>query len=202
MSTKNGIQHFFQQVITLETVLVYILFGTALFLLFDGFYIKAKAKYAQYLIASSWHHYAQTGEQQKPWPWADTYPIGELTIQNESHYILSGASGRNLAFGPTHLLNTSELGAPGNAAIAGHRDTHFDTLKKAELGDLVYLTSRQQEHIVKQVYRVTDIRIVDQYDLDVLAPTPQSSITLITCYPFDSIEPNPTQRYVVHAQKI
>jgi sortase A len=100
------------------------------------------------------------------------------------------------------LLNTSELGAPGNAAIAGHRDTHFETLKTAALGDLVYLTSRQQDHIVKQVYRVTDIRIVDQYDLDVLAPTPQSSITLITCYPFDSIEPNPTQRYIVHAQKI
>ncbi|WP_232771880.1 hypothetical protein [Glaciecola sp. 33A] len=27
-------------------------------------------------------------------------------------------------------------------------------------------------------------------------------ITLVTCYPFDSIEPNPPLRYVVKAEKI
>ncbi len=42
------------------------------------------------------------------------------------------------------MLQTVSPGSPGNAAIAGLRDTHFDVLKRAKIGDLVYLTSRNQ----------------------------------------------------------
>ena len=148
----------------------------------------------------------RTGEQLKPWPWADTYPLAKLEMYQTSHYILAGASGRNLAFGPAHMLQTAALGSPGNAAIAGHRDTHFETLKQAKMGDLVYLTSRN-EHVAssysKQAYRIVSIQVVDQHNLDVLdSKEATTSITLITCYPFDSIQANPTLRYVVKAQKI
>jgi sortase A len=183
-----------------------LLFAVAIFFIFDGFYIKAKAQYAQYLIANSWSHYMQTGEHKKPWPWADTHPIAKLDMYQTSQYILAGASGRNLAFGPAHMLQTAPLGSLGNAAVAGHRDTHFDVLKEAKLGDLIYLTSRNayaKIGPVKQAYRVSSIEIVDQYNLDVLDnDNSTTSITLITCFPFESITPNPSLRYVVKAYKI
>jgi sortase A len=185
-----------------DTLFITAVFSLAIFFLADGFYLKAKAKYAQYLIGDAWQHYAETGEPKKPWPWADTFPIGELTMQNESHYILAGASGRNLAFGPSHLDNTANLGSNGNAAIAGHRDTHFEQLKSANIGDLVYLSSRQENEVVKQVYQVKNIKIVEQDNISVLEETNESTITLITCYPFDSVEPNPSQRYIVKAVRI
>ncbi|MBF7075074.1 class GN sortase [Glaciecola sp. MH2013] len=188
--------------ISVETIFIYAIFVFALVLLGDSFYIKTKAQYAQYLIGNSWQYYANTGEIQKPWPWADTFPIAELSIQDTSHFILSGASGRNLAFGPAHLANTASLGSEGNAAIAGHRDTHFEQLKTSKLGDLIYLTSRQEDKLVKQVFRVSDIKIVDEKNIDVLQETSTSTLTLITCYPFDSIDPNPSQRYIVKAELI
>jgi sortase A len=137
-------------------------------------------------------------------------------MYQKTQYILAGASGRNLAFGLAHMLQTASLGSPGNAAVAGHRDTHFDVLKQAKIGDLVYLTSRspnttqtagsnryaKTSHL-KQAYRVTSVKIVDQHNLDVLdSNESKTSITLITCYPFDSIQPNPILRYIVKAQKI
>ena len=161
----------------------------------------------------------QTGEQKKPWPWADTYPVAKLDMYQQSQYVLAGASGRNLAFGPAHMLQTATLGGPGNAAIAGHRDTHFDMLKHAKTGDLIYLTSRNpnaqlankrseqgadvHSAYLKQAYIVNSIEIVEQNNLDVLSSDRSTStITLITCYPFDSIEANPKLRYVVKAQKM
>ena len=216
--TKEGsiFESTLHQNIKLKTILSLGIFALALFLIIDGFYIKAKAQYAQYLIANSWDHYMKTGELQKPWPWADTYPIAKLEMYQTTQYVLAGASGRNLAFGPSHMLQTATLGSLGNAAIAGHRDTHFEVLKHAKTGDLIYLTSRnysklratlesetEEKNYLKQAYRVKSIEIVDQHNLDVLnnsGGTP--SITLITCYPFNSIDRNPPLRYVVKAQLI
>lgn len=207
-TTEGSIlQRTINQNIKLKTMLSLALFALALYLIFDGFYIKAKAQYAQYLIADSWNHYIKTGEQQKPWPWADTYPVAKLEMYQESHYVLAGASGRNLAFGPAHMLQTADLGSAGNAAVAGHRDTHFEVLRQATIGDLIYLTTRQLStrpiNYLKQAYRVKSIEIVDEHNLDILiSDTDTASITLITCYPFGSIAPNPTLRYVVKAQII
>jgi sortase A len=216
--TKKGsiFERTINQNIKLKTMMSLALFAFALFLIIDGFYIKAKAQYAQYLIADSWDHYMKTGELRKPWPWADTYPVAKLEMYQKTQYVLAGASGRNLAFGPSHMLQTAGLGRRGNAAIAGHRDTHFDVLKQAKTGDLIYLTSRnsstpraglesegEQTNYLRQAYRVKTIEIVDQHNLDVLNNTGGTpSITLITCYPFDSMEPNPALRYVVTAQLI
>ncbi|MFT5278323.1 MAG: LPXTG-site transpeptidase (sortase) family protein, partial [Granulosicoccus sp.] len=56
---------------------------------------------------------------------------------------------------------------------------------------------------LKQAYRVTSIEIVSEYNLNVLnSNRNDTSITLITCYPFDSIAPKPSLRYVVKAKKI
>jgi hypothetical protein len=46
-------------------------------------------------------------KQHKPWPWADTHPFAELIIKDKSWYVLAGASGRKLAFAPSHLSSTA-----------------------------------------------------------------------------------------------
>jgi sortase A len=43
---------------------------------------------------------------------------------------------------------------------------------------------------------------VHETDLDVLAPTAESHLTLITCYPFDQLSGNAEYRYIVEAKPI
>jgi hypothetical protein len=52
--------------------------------------------------------------------------------KGKNWYILAGASGRNLAFGPTHVSSKSIPGEKGNSVIIGHRDTQFNSLKRRQ----------------------------------------------------------------------
>ena len=168
-----------------------------------GFYIFAKAELAQYLIADAWHKNLQSDGQHKPWPWADTHPVAELIIKDQSWFVLAGASGRNLAFAPTHVSSTPEPGERGNSVIVGHRDTQFNSLKKLQKGDLIEIKTKDK----RQQYKVTMLRIALDSQLEYMQShsnndtfdTDQSSLTLVTCYPFDSVLPNPIHRYVVRA---
>jgi len=168
-----------------------------------GFYIFAKAELAQYLIADAWHKSLQSDEQYKPWPWADTHPVAELIIKDKSWYVLAGASGRNLAFAPTHVSSTPEPGEKGNSVIVGHRDTQFNSLKWLQKGDLIEVKTKHR----RQQFKVTMLRIALDSQLEYVQNNigndtfddGQSILTLVTCYPFDSMLPNPTHRYVVRA---
>ena len=168
-----------------------------------GFYIFAKAELAQYLIADAWHKSLQSDEQYKPWPWADTHPVAELIIKDKSWYVLAGASGRNLAFAPTHVSSTPEPGEKGNSVIVGHRDTQFNSLKRLQKGDLIEVKTKHR----RQQFKVTMLRIALDSQLEYVQNNigndtfddGQSILTLVTCYPFDSMLPNPTHRYVVRA---
>ncbi|MFQ3189882.1 MAG: sortase A [Paraglaciecola sp.] len=171
-----------------------------------GFYIFAKAELAQYLIADAWYKNLQSNEQHTPWPWADTHPVAELIIKDKSWYVLAGASGRNLAFAPTHVSSTPEPGQKGNSVIIGHRDTHFNSLKRLQIGDLIEVKTKDR----RQQYKVITLRVALNAQLQYLQNSynnntfdvDQSSLTLVTCYPFDSLLPNPTRRYVVRAMAI
>jgi sortase A len=93
-----------------------------------------------------------------------------------------------------HIPGTALPGAPGNAAFAAHRDTFFRPLKSVRNGDEVVLTT------TRGVYRylVTGTRIVEPRDVSVLEPTPDATLTLVTCYPFDYVGSAP-QRFIVRA---
>jgi sortase A len=168
-----------------------------------GFYIFVKAELAQHLIAHAWQQSLQSDEQHKPWPWADTHPVAELIIKDKNWYVLAGASGRNLAFAPTHVSSTPKPGERGNSVIVGHRDTQFNSLKKLKKGDLIEVKTKH----MRQQFTVTMLRIALHSQLEYVQNevyntsfnVDQSSLTLITCYPFDSVLPNPTHRYVVRA---
>ncbi len=83
-------------------------------LMAKGLWLPAKAELAQILLASAWDRHLSGEATAKPWPWADTWPVARLVVPRlrESQFVLRGASGRNMAFGPTHLDNSAPRRTP------------------------------------------------------------------------------------------
>ncbi len=170
----------------------------SLFYFGQSLYLLGKAQVAQYLLTTSWQaNLSSLEKKQKPWPWADTYPIAQLKVPKYDieQIVLSGANGRNLAFGPGHLSSSAQPGSQGHIIIGGHRDTHFSFLKQVNLGDEIELIDNQNHH---HIYQVIDMSIHDIHQ-NTLYSLPFSAISLITCYPFNTINPGGSQRYVVTA---
>ncbi len=161
-------------------------------------WIPAKAGLAQVLLHHAWER-ARAGEARPaPWPWADTWPVARLSApaRGRTVYVLAGASGRTLAFGPAHVSGTARPGAVGNCALAGHRDTHFAFLKELEPGELLVLETADGD---VHRYRVATARVVHESETWVLDPEPARVLTLVTCHPFDAVIPGGAMRYVVRA---
>ncbi|MFI4945542.1 MAG: class GN sortase [Burkholderiales bacterium] len=161
-------------------------------------WIEVKAQLAQLLIRRAWRQESAGAGDTRPWPWADTHPVARLLVPSRGvdTFVLAGASGRTLAFGPGHLDGTSSPGARGNAVISGHRDTHFAFLRRLERGDLVVVEARDGR---LRRFVVASTRIVDRRDLAVVADVGDTRLTLVTCYPFDALQPGGPLRYVVVA---
>lgn len=112
--------------------------------------------------------------------------------------VLQGTSSRTLRLGAGHMESTPLPGTPGNSAIAGHRDTFFRELKDIRNHDEIQLqTTTELLH-----YQVDWVKVVGPDDTTVLDPSAgESTLTLVTCYPFYFVGPAPN-RFVVHARKI
>jgi len=108
--------------------------------------------------------------------------------------VLEGTSDVTLNRGVGHIEETAMPGTGGNSGIAGHRDGFFRGLKDVGLGDAIELETLHG----KQIYRIERAWIVNPEDVSVLDPTPEESITLVTCYPFYFVGSAP-QRYIVRA---
>lgn len=166
----------------------------------SGIYIEAKALLAQHLMLQAWEETAQGSTRVRPWPWADTWPLAKLKVERMGveTVVLSGASGRTLAFGPGHLHGTAPLGEGGHSVISGHRDTHFEFLKALEWGDRIEVELPTGDSLQ---YAVMQMDVYDQNDTWILNRM-GDRLTLITCYPFDSIIPGGPERYVVFAERV
>ena len=72
-------------------VLVLLLAGWQLW---GAVWIHTKAALAQYLLVRAWDSAQREGEAQKPWPWADTWPVARLQLPTlEADYrVLAGTS--------------------------------------------------------------------------------------------------------------
>lgn len=92
------------------------------------------------------------------------------------------------------ISGTARPGQPGNLGIAGHRDGFFRGLKDVSVGDTVELEALTGA----ERYVVTEITITTPSDVEVLDPTTEPSLTLVTCYPFYYVGSAP-QRYIVRA---
>jgi sortase A len=167
-----------------------------------GLWIPFKAVVAQQLLELAWAESQARQQQVRPWPWADTWPVARLTLQQgaddsgRSLIVLDGAHGESLAFGPGQVFGNSD--SLGPVIIAGHRDTHFKGLQTLKAGDDLRLQGRDGQW---QSYRVIDTRVVDSRHQQINTTLlPADALLLVTCYPFDGLQANGPLRYVVEAK--
>jgi sortase A len=177
------------------------LFALGAWQLASAGWIHARAVVAQKLIAYSWDRARENGLAPRPWPSADTRAIARLTVPSHhvDLYVLEGASGRSLAFGPGHVSGTAPPGSRGNSVIVAHRDTHFAFLRSLAPGEEIVV---EDPRGAVARYRVTEVSIVDKGETRVLDPADAAQLTLITCFPFDAVLPGTPLRYVVIAERV
>lgn len=115
--------------------------------------------------------------------------ISLMVLEGDSDPILRRAAG--------HLESTAIPGQPGNVAIAAHRDTFFRALRNIRDQDVITLSTLTGTYR----YQVDSVEVVGPNDTEVLADSPQPTLTLITCYPFYYVGPAP-KRFVVRARQM
>jgi len=167
-------------------------------LICDGMWLKAKAVLAQHLLRQAWEETVRTGVAVKAWPWADSWPVARLRVPRLGidHIVLEGDSGEVLAFGPGHLTGSAAPGGPGNCVLAGHRDTSFTFLQKLEPGDTLNIEDADGR---SHTFQVTSSHVENNQGL-YFEQSDSPWLTLVTCYPFDAIQPGTDRRYVVFAK--
>lgn len=112
-----------------------------------------------------------------------------IVVQGESPKVLRRAVG--------HLPETPLPGEPGNVALAGHRDSFFRPLRSIQLGDAITIKTLEGEF----QYQVESTETVLPSDVQILQPSSEKTLTLVTCFPFYYVGPAP-KRFIVHARQI
>ncbi len=161
-------------------------------------WITLKAEVAQILLHRAFTQSMASGENIKPWSWADTWPVAEIKIPRigAEAIVLNGSTSEALAFGPTWLPDTPKPGEPGTSVIAAHRDTHFSFLKNVALNDQITIT---RSNGLTFHYRVTNLRVANWNTSGIDRHATGHHLVLTTCYPFDAVTRG-TQRYIVEAE--
>lgn len=165
-----------------------------------GGYIHAKALTAQVLLKYAWQKTLSGETEVRPWPWADTWPIARLIVpdHNVDQIVLEGDTGNVLAFGPGRMLWSEMPGEEGNTIISGHRDTNFQFLKEIRIGDTIIMETKDG---VKNPFIVENLIIEKDDNISLPLETDISSLTLVTCYPFNSITAAKMRFLVIAKQK-
>jgi sortase A len=169
-----------------------------------GAWLQAKAGLAQILIARAWARTLAGQTAVKPWPWADTWPVAKLIVPRLGieRYVLTGAEGSAIAFGPGHAGSSARPGEHGNSVIGGHRDTHLAFLREVRPGDALIIERPDKMRVTYRVGRaeILDRRdFLERRDFWVIRQAGPTRLTLITHYPFDARHAGGPQRYVLLA---
>ena len=160
-------------------------------------YMNAKAELAQVLLQRAWQQRLETGVAAKPWPWADMSPIARLKVARLGidEIVLSGDSGRTLAFGPGWAQSSAVPGTSGLSVISAHRDTHFAFLRDVRVGDTMEIDNATGSHRM----RIASMRIADSSVERIDSAGDGDALLLVTCYPFDALSAGGPLRLVVAA---
>lgn len=161
--------------------------------------IQAKAWLAPELIERAWQQTLDTRQPVRPWPWADTWPVARLDVPELGieRYVLAGANGGSLPFGPGHVEGSALPGDPGSVMIAGHRDTHFGFLRELRPGVLVRLTSMYGR---RYEFTVSGQELVDARLHGISPLVSGSELVLVTCQPTEAVPFRGPWRLVVTAR--
>ena len=173
--------------------LIVLLSAWALTDLGSAAWIQGKGQLGQWLMERHWRN----GEGASlPWPGARTRPAARLYMPELAidRLVVNGLATPNLAWGPG-----LHAGPAGHVVIAAHRDTHFAFLSRVEPGQRIEL-----EYPAGQVrtWRIDDLRVVDSRDTDIDLNAPGPQLTLVTCWPFNTLETGGPLRLVVRAQPV
>ncbi|MDM8520719.1 class D sortase [Anaerolineales bacterium HSG6] len=97
--------------------------------------------------------------------------------------IVGGVGWDDLKKGVGHLPGSANPGERGNLYLAAHNDIYgeiFRYLEKLEVGDTYIIYAGEQ----KFEYIVTERRIIEPIEVEVMLPTTEPVATLQTCYPY------------------
>jgi sortase A len=124
-------------------------------------------------------------------------PLGIFTIEklNIRVPVYNGTDEFYLDRGLGRIKGMARMDEVGNLGISGHRDGFFRVLKDIEVGDDIEIQTTRGI----QEYEVSSITIIPKSDTSILAPTPDKTLTIVTCYPFYFVG-NAPKRYIVKAK--
>ena len=125
--------------------------------------------------------------------------LGRLTAERIGLDVMiaEGVDRSTLRRAAGRIPGTARLDSEGNVGIAAHRDTFFRPLKDIQRGDVLEVETQKGAYR----YRVEWLAVVDPNDVQLLQPSSDAELTLVTCYPFYYVGPAP-QRFVVRALRI
>jgi sortase A len=126
-------------------------------------------------------------------------PFGKISIPRIglSAIIAEGIDDGTLRHAVGHFPESSTPEGVGNVALAAHRDTFFRRLDRVRLNDVIELETPQG----KYQYQVMRTAVVSPQQVELVQPTSESDLTLVTCFPFHYVGPAP-QRFVVQALRL
>jgi sortase A len=170
-----------------------ILLATASVLFGQAAWMRTKAAVASVLIERSLEATLRDGRTRRPWSWADFHPVARLSVPRLDvvEPVLSGATGATLAFGLGQVPGTGT-----DTVIAGHRDRWAGFLRDVRVGDALVLEAAG----ARRRYRADAIRIVSSDDVEVLSPSGDDRLALVTCWPFGGVVRS-SQRLVVECSR-
>ena len=97
--------------------------------------------------------------------------------------VVQGDGWEQLKKGVAQRLGTPNPGENGNIVFSGHNDVFgevFRDLDRLKPGDVVILFTSQRQY----TYVITGTEIVEPTQVDVMNPTQNPTLTLISCYPY------------------
>ncbi len=97
--------------------------------------------------------------------------------------VVQGDGWEQLKKGVAQHIGTPDPGANGNIVFSAHNDIFgeiFRDLDRLKPGDTVILFTNQRQY----TYVITGTQIVEPTQVEVMAPTQNASVTLISCYPY------------------
>lgn len=124
--------------------------------------------------------------------------LGILTIPkiNLKVAIGEGVDQSILKYAVGHFKGTAMPGEKGNFAVAGHRSytysEYFNRLGEIKNGDTIYVQAKNGTY----TYKVYNISVVTPDHVEVLNPTPDATMTLVTCTPIRVA----THRLIINAK--
>lgn len=112
--------------------------------------------------------------------------------------VAEGTDGLVLHDSLGHMMETAYPGIEGNCVIAGHRNysfgAFFNRLDEVVIGDEIYVDTLTQTYC----YEVTEVKVVDPEEVEILDDYGDERLTLFTCTPIYVA----TQRLVIVAKRV